>query len=68
MWVDVFHNHAEIFPYTSPALFSMAVGFIGDWLFAVTDNSPRAAIDKAGFEAQEVRSETGIGAAGASAH
>jgi cation/acetate symporter len=68
VWVDVFHNKAEIFPYTSPALFSMAVGFIGVWLFSVTDKSPRAAIDKAGFEAQEVRSETGIGAAAASAH
>jgi len=68
VWVDVFHNAAEIFPYTSPALFSMTVGFVGVWLFSVTDKSQRAAIDKAGFEAQEVRSETGIGAAGASAH
>jgi cation/acetate symporter len=68
VWVDVFHNKAAIFPYTSPALFSMAVGFIGVWLFSVTDKSPRAAIDKAGFEAQEVRSETGIGASGATAH
>jgi len=68
VWVDVFHNATEIFPYTSPALFSMTVGFVGVWLFSVTDKSQRAAIDKAGFEAQEVRSETGIGAAGASAH
>jgi cation/acetate symporter len=68
VWVDVFHNKTEIFPYTSPALFSMAVGFIGVWLFSVTDKSKRAAIDKAGFEAQEVRSETGIGAEAASAH
>jgi cation/acetate symporter len=68
VWVDVFHNKTEIFPYTSPALFSMIVGFVGVWLFSVTDKSPRAAIDKAGFEAQEVRSETGIGAAAASAH
>jgi cation/acetate symporter len=68
VWVDVFHNKAAIFPYTSPALFSMAVGFIGVWLFSVTDNGPRAAIDRAGFEAQEVRSETGIGASGATAH
>jgi cation/acetate symporter len=68
VWVDVFHNKAAIFPYTSPALFSMIVGFVGVWLFSVTDKSPRAAIDKAGFEAQEVRSETGIGAAAASAH
>jgi cation/acetate symporter len=68
VWVDVFHNAHEIFPYTSPALFSMTVGFVGVWLFSVTDKSPRAAIDKAGYEAQEVRSETGIGAAAASAH
>jgi cation/acetate symporter len=46
----------------------MTVGFVGVWLFSVTDKSQRAAIDKAGYEAQEVRSETGIGAAGASAH
>ena len=68
VWVDVFHNKTEIFPYTSPALFSMAVGFFGVWLFSITDKSPRAAIDRAGFEAQEVRSETGIGASGATAH
>jgi cation/acetate symporter len=68
VWVDVFHNAHEIFPYTSPALFSMTVGFVGVWLFSVTDKSQRAAIDKAGYEAQEVRSETGIGASTASAH
>jgi cation/acetate symporter len=68
VWVDVFHNAHEIFPYTSPALFSMTVGFVGVWLFSVTDKSPRAAIDKAGYEAQEVRSETGIGASTATAH
>ncbi|GGX89792.1 sodium/solute symporter [Massilia dura] len=68
VWVDVFHNAEAIFPYTSPALFSMTVGFVGIWLFSVTDKSARAAIDKAGFEAQEVRSETGIGASGAHAH
>ncbi len=68
VWVDVLGNAEAIFPYTSPAIFSMAVGFFGIWFFSVTDRSPRAAIDKAGFEAQEVRSETGIGAAAASAH
>ncbi len=56
------------FPYASPALFSMTVGFVGIWLFSVLDKSPRSLIDKAGFLAQQVRSETGIGAAAASAH
>jgi cation/acetate symporter len=56
------------FPYTSPALFSMAIGFIGIWLFSILDNSARAKTDRAGFLAQQVRSETGIGASSASGH
>ena len=56
------------FPYTSPALFSMTIGFVGIWLFSILDNSARAKKDRAGFIAQQVRSETGIGASGASGH
>ncbi|UXU74498.1 MULTISPECIES: cation acetate symporter [unclassified Paracoccus (in: a-proteobacteria)] len=56
------------FPYTSPALFSMTLAFVGIWLFSKLDNSQRARIDRAGYLAQQVRSETGIGAAEASAH
>jgi cation/acetate symporter len=56
------------FPYTSPALFSMTAGFVGIWLFSVLDRSARGDQDRAGFIAQQVRSETGIGAAEASAH
>ena len=68
VWVDVFGYKAAIFPYTSPALFSMTAGFVGIWLFSILDNSDRARIDRDGYEAQKVRSETGIGAAGASGH
>ena len=56
------------FPYTSPALFSMTLAFLAIWLVSKMDNSPRAKIDRAGFAAQQVRSETGIGAAAASDH
>jgi len=59
---------SALFPYTSPALFSMTIGFVGIWLFSVLDKSQRAGIDRAGFLAQQVRSETGIGASGASGH
>ena len=68
VWVDVFHNAKEIFPYTSPALFSMVLAFVAIWFFSITDKSARAAVDRAGFAAQKVRSETGIGAAGVSGH
>uniref|UniRef100_UPI000D39B7EC cation acetate symporter n=1 Tax=unclassified Variovorax TaxID=663243 RepID=UPI000D39B7EC len=56
------------FPYTSPCLFSMSIAFAGIWLFSVLDRSPRAKVDRDGFLAQQVRSETGIGAHGASGH
>ena len=59
---------SALFPYASPALFSMTIGFVGIWLFSILDRSPRSAIDRAGFVAQQVRSETGIGASGASGH
>ncbi len=56
------------FPYTSPALFSMSIAFVGIWLFSILDKGARAQQDRAGFLAQQVRSETGIGASGASGH
>ncbi|MES2320598.1 MAG: cation acetate symporter [Pseudomonadota bacterium] len=68
VWVDVFGYPKAIFPYTSPALFSMTAGFVGIWLFSIMDNSERAQRDRAGYDAQKVRSETGIGASGASGH
>jgi cation/acetate symporter len=68
VWVDVLGHKDAIFPYTSPALFSMTAGFVGIWLFSILDRSERARIDRAGYAAQKVRSETGIGASGASGH
>jgi cation/acetate symporter len=68
VWVDVLGHKEAIYPYTSPALFSMSAGFAGIWLFSVLDKSERARLDREGFEAQKVRSETGIGASGSSGH
>jgi cation/acetate symporter len=56
------------FPYTSPALFSMTIGFVGIWLFSVLDKSRQAEQERALFPSQQVRSETGLGASGASGH
>ena len=56
------------FPYTSPALFSMTIGFVGIWLFSIMDRSANATKERAAFAAQQVRSETGLGASGASGH
>jgi cation/acetate symporter len=59
---------SALFPYTSPALFSMTIGFVGIWLFSILDRSPNAIKERAAFPAQQVRSETGYGASGASGH
>ena len=59
---------SSLFPYSSPALFSMTIGFVGIWLFSILDNSKNAQEERAAFPAQQVRSETGLGASGASGH
>ena len=56
------------FPYTSPALFSMTIAFVTIWLVSITDRSARGAEDRAGFAAQQIRSETGLGASKSSGH
>ncbi len=68
VWVTTLGNAQEIFPYDNPALFSMPLAFIGICLVSSLDKSSRAQRERALFEAQFVRSETGIGAAGAHAH
>ena len=59
---------SALFPYTSPALFSMTIAFVGIWLFSILDRSADAAKERAAFPAQQVRSETGYGASEASGH
>ncbi|MEO6321545.1 MAG: cation acetate symporter [Polaromonas sp.] len=56
------------FPYSSPALFSVTIGFVGVWLFSILDRSPRAAIERSLYKSQQVRSETGLGASKSSGH
>jgi cation/acetate symporter len=68
VWVDVLKNAEPIFPYKYPALFSVSAAFIGIWFFSITDRSESAAKEKEAFEAQYIRSQTGIGAEGAVEH
>ncbi|USU06768.1 cation acetate symporter [Sphingomonadaceae bacterium OTU29LAMAA1] len=68
VWVTILGHSAAIFPYSSPAIVSMPLAFLTIWLVSILDRSPRAAVDHAGYPAQRIRAETGIGAEGASAH
>ena len=56
------------FPYNSAALFSMSAAFFTIWLVSVLDNSEQAKKERALYPDQQIRSETGVGAAGASGH
>ncbi len=70
IWVNVLGNPAGSawFPYTSPAIFTMPLAFFTCWLVSTLDRSKTAMRERAAFEAQYVRGQTGIGAEGASAH
>ncbi len=68
VWVQILGNAEAVFPYKYPALFSVTVAFVGIWFFSITDKSDDAEKEKEAYEAQFVRSQTGIGAEGAAAH
>ena len=70
VWEDVLGmpKGSAPFPYSNPALFSMTAAFVSIWFFSMLDRSATAAKEREAFEAQKVRSETGIGIASASAH
>ncbi|HEY5581486.1 MAG TPA: cation acetate symporter [Rhodoferax sp.] len=70
VWVLALHHAAGSawFPYDSAAIFSIPAAFLTIWLVSLMDRSARAAIDREGYPAQEIRSETGIGSASASGH
>ncbi len=68
VWVQTFGFREAWFPYDNPALFSMTIAFFGIWLASKSDASQRAREEVASYDAQYVRSETGIGAASAHVH
>jgi cation/acetate symporter len=68
IWVSVIGNAEAIFPYSSPALFSMTIAFATIWLVSLADRGGRAAVDRAAYPMQRLQAETGIGAARASSH
>ena len=64
-------GHAKgsaMFPYASPAIFSMTAAFVVIYLVSKLDNSAQAKKERALFPAQLVRSETGVGSSSASGH
>jgi len=68
VWVDVLGHAAPLFPYTQPALFAMPLAFLAIYVFSKLDTSAEAQAERAAFDDQYVRAQTGVGAASAAAH
>ncbi len=68
VWVQILGNAEALFPYKHPALFSVTIAFVAIWFFSITDNSQKGKNEKQLFRAQNIRAETGFGAAGAVDH
>jgi cation/acetate symporter len=68
VWKSVLGYPAAIFPYDHPALFSMPCAFLFAFVVSSLDRSVRADAERRAFDAQFVRSQTGLGAAEASNH
>jgi len=70
VWEAVLQNPKGTawFPYNSAAIFSMTAAFFTIWLVSILDNSAQAKKERALYPAQQLRSETGLGASGASGH
>ncbi|MCM8734854.1 cation acetate symporter [Azospirillum sp. A1-3] len=68
VWKAVLGHPTAIIGYANPGVFSIVLAFVGIWFFSITDNSAQAQKERRDFEDQYVRSQTGLGAEGASAH
>ncbi|MGM0518015.1 MAG: cation acetate symporter [Campylobacterota bacterium] len=68
VWVEILGNEEALFPYKHPALFSVTIAFVAIWFFSKTDSSEKGKAEKELFRAQNIRANTGIGAAGAVDH
>jgi cation/acetate symporter len=68
VWVKVIGNPKAIFPYDHPALFSMSLAFLVSWVVSKLDTSADAAQERAAYDDQYVRAQTGFGVAAAVKH
>ncbi|MDR3483083.1 MAG: cation/acetate symporter ActP [Burkholderiaceae bacterium] len=68
VWTKVLDMGPAIFPYDFPTFVVLPAVLIVTYIASVTDSSESAKKERAAFEAQKIRSETGLGAEVASAH
>ncbi len=68
VWVTVLGHAQAVFPYDHPALISMPLAFLVIVVVSRLDRSARAMRERAAFDDQFVRAQTGLGSAAAVAH
>ncbi len=68
VWTKVMGMGPAIFPYDFPTFFVLPAVLVIAYVVSVTDKSRSGQAEREAFEAQEVRSETGLGAEAAFAH
>ncbi len=68
VWSKVLNMGPAIFPYDYPTFVVLPAVLIVAWVASVTDKSASAQAERRAFDAQEIRSETGLGAEAAAAH
>jgi cation/acetate symporter len=68
VWKAVLGLDGPWFPLTSPVIVTMPLAFLICWVVSVTDGSARGAEEREAYEAQDLRSQTGIGIDSAASH
>ena len=68
VWTKVLDKGPALFPYDFPTFFVLPAVLIVAYVASITDNSESASKERAAFDAQKVRSETGLGAEAAATH
>jgi cation/acetate symporter len=68
VWTKVLGMGPALFPYDFPTFVVLPAVLIVAYLTSITDNSASGNNERAAFAAQQIRSETGLGAEGAASH
>jgi cation/acetate symporter len=68
VWTKVMGMGPAIFPYDFPTFLVLPTVLVVSYVVSITDSSPSGQAERGAFEAQEIRSETGLGAEAAAAH
>ncbi len=68
VWTKILNMGPALFPYDFPTFVVLPAVLIVSFLASVTDNSEGAKKERAAFDAQKIRSETGLGAEMAATH